>query len=70
MKNIAASVQARLRNLARQRHKDYVLISRFTSRPTIDFDLLGMNIPRKEDQFCFIITDILSIDNQLTVRWV
>ena len=95
MKNIAASVQARLRNLARQEKKDFVLISRlymqegilrrigsskyadsfclkgglllysisgFTSRPTMDLDLLGMNIPGDEEQFRNIISDILSID--------
>lgn len=95
MKNIAASVQARLRNLARKEKKDFVLISRlymqerilhrigsskyadsfclkgglllysisgFTSRPTMDLDLLGMNIPGDEEQYSTIISDILSIE--------
>lgn len=98
MKDLTASVQARLHNLARQEKKDYVLITRlymqegilgrigsseyvtsfclkgglllysisgFTSRPTMDLDLLGVNIPRREDQFRSILTNILSSDSLL-----
>jgi len=97
MNNIADSVKARLRNLARKEKKDYVLITRlymqegilrrigtseysesfclkgglllysisgFTSRPTMDLDLLGLNIPRGENQFRSILTEILSINSE------
>ena len=37
-------------------------ISGFTSRPTMDLDLLGINIPRGEDKFRSILTEILSIE--------
>lgn len=37
-------------------------ISGFTSRPTMDLDLLGINIPRREDKFRTILTEILSIE--------
>jgi predicted nucleotidyltransferase component of viral defense system len=37
-------------------------ISGFTSRPTMDLDLLGINIPSGEDKFRSILTEILSIE--------
>ena len=94
MKNLQASIQAKLRNLANAEGKDFVLVSRlymqegvlrrislsmfaesfclkgglllysisgFTSRPTQDIDLLGSNIPRKEEQIKDIMEEILLI---------
>ena len=93
MKNLTDSIQARLRNLARQEKKDFVLVSRlymqegilrrigssayaesfhlkgglllysisgFKSRPTLDIDLLGSNIPRDEGLIRTILSEILS----------